>query len=97
VIYALQKIGTPPAVEALRDALQLPDERVRVHAAAVLVVFGDDSQREFLATALEQAQSGPGSDIINWLREALEQRNLTGSQPEGFDRQAWVKWLREKQ
>ena len=94
---ALWTYRDPRVLKALLAASHDPDEGVRLHVAAALIALGDDSQREFLATAIEKAQPGAASEIIGWLAEALSHRNFAGPKPENRDHQAWVKWLREKE
>jgi HEAT repeat protein len=97
---ALENIGTPAARDALRRGLEVREQDIRLRAATALLGLGDDSVRELLAKALETAQPDPASNLCNALGNAIEKRRIPGPGPEGspwgVDRDAWIRWLRQK-
>jgi hypothetical protein len=56
-LYSLQEIGTPAALDALFDGLVSTDQRIALHAAAIRFIFGDHTQGEYLAEAIESRLS----------------------------------------
>ena len=99
-VRGLQKIGTPEALEALHDALEVEEEKVRVRAALALLSLGDDTVRTLLAEALESALPGPASDICSFLNSAVEQRGIPGPAQiwsrRSYQPEIWIEWLRQE-